>query len=1176
VKDNQENDSQPRSGNMPLVMNRQQAEVFELLRGLAAERDKFHEWYQGAIQVLQSSSPDKIAQAANSIRELCDRLPNRIADIPEPKSPVPAVNSLQKEFLELKADGYGDGWLRKVINGKLNRLLLRLEEIFRLCNEPPRTSRFKLALTWSDPQAEFMSKEHRYARDKAFEEVGSFFQAVTHHKRIVDEFDFRKKLEFFESLLLNFLTPCTAAQQKELIALIEGPVRTETLAKINALISQKGANFVFFFERLDNPKWLQPLDQQGHFSNLPGPEPTKDGRVIYRIHVPLIALTKLSEKAPHEVTSILVKLKLPDNQRVGDQALQCLAKIRDVNCIRQLRPLIAQFGKSRLRTSWLWIEELLKTWIEAEAFTEVLLMIDICLVAAAESVNEGDSDTWRWKQIDKTALDRLMPKYPLEIAKSVFKALCRWANRERQKYGPTELTDDAPLSYWQEDFKSPPASHRGLEATLAMRLFAVAKQIYLEGDISQIGQLDILLRSNPWHLFKRLRWQLYADFPTFNLAHARIEVLNRMPTLNRIDYSQGSHDYEFAQLLFVHAREHGNAFLTPHEVEEFVRVVMTGPIDNEGRPVEDYKEVFCRKQLRPIAQLLCGKQLVAYRALVADDSKINLQSYKPYQFGGRSGEVISVAPPEADNLESMSERDLWAFLNTWKPKVDFPTPETWIQEDVSALATKFAELVENRPERFQPSTKWWENINRLEILNKVLDRAANRIAKKHNEAKDSTSPPKEEDWANWLGIAKWLMSVRMGEKTPAQNAWSRGNVAGFVGKVLETSESVPDYYFPEISGLLRHIIEADEPRLQGNQSAFGDWLSTAINTARGNATESLLNLALRQKNDGKDIDPWIFEFLRARLEHPQESPAVFALLGAKLRLLIHLFESNLKAMPTLLFPLDRPVHRTAAILAHFNYDHPWNRIILVFPGFINAALDTLEAMRVEAKDDDAKQNRRDFGSQLGTHIAFYYWNSSFATDHEGEVALDRFFAAATKSARATVISQIASIWENPSRETPDEKVIAKVMRIWERRFAQIVKKSESMNASTSDYDSELTESTDWLNCECLPFEWRAEHAMKAIARLKRAPGSYHLLKAIPEFGVMPDRLGAMLQLLRALLKKPSEELRWSIQFKELAPVISLGLASVDSDVKRLAEECRDLLLKMGFSDFLNLDGNQGK
>jgi hypothetical protein len=68
----------------------------------------------------------------------------------------------------------------------------------------------------------------------------------------------------------------------------------------------------------------------------------------------------------------------------------------------------------------------------------------------------------------------------------------------------------------------------------------------------------------------------------------------------------------------------------------------------------------------------------------------------------------------------------------------------------------------------------------------------------------------------------------------------------------------------------------------------------------------------------------------------------------------------------------------------------------------------------------------------------------------------------------------------------------------------------------------------------------------------------------------------MLELLRLLLKRPSDELRWSIQFKDLAPVISLGLTSDKPNTRKLAKGCKDLLLKTGFSDFLNLGNEEGK
>lgn len=1157
------------SANLPPDLTRQQIDVFELLRDLSTDREKFYNWYLGAIQVLASKSPDKIAQAANSIRELCEKLATSM-NVEEFQSPLPPLKDLLKNFPQIKSNDYSNGWNGNIINDRLNNFLVDLEEKAKLFDKTPRTARLKVALTTSDSQAEFMSKEYREARDRAFGRIGKFFENVAHHRHKADEAEFRIELGLFETLLLNYLTPCTDAQLNELMALIAGTPSSEALTRVDELISYKGANYIFFFEKLDNPNWLPLLEQRGHFDDLPEPEPISDGRKAYKIHVPLIALAKLATSAPQEVTAILVKLKLPDNSRVGDQIIHCMANIRDPACVKQLRPVIEQLNENSSRTSWLQIEGLLKSWVELKMFSEVFAVIRGYLNRAIDSSSNQFSDdfsVWQTKQLDEQYLTPLTEGFPFEVATLMFQALSKWAGLERRKYSPSEISDDAPYSYFQEDFKSAPASHRGIESTLAFRVYSAAEQIYRRGNASRIDDVDKLLRSNPWQLFRRVRWQLYADFPMTTLEHARAEALQRIPFLNEFDYSRGSHDYEFAQLLVAHVKQHGNAFLSTNEVEQFASTVWKGPIDKEGNLLEGNNDFFYRKQLWPIASLLRGEQLAAYRNLVPDDDKIRIENFKPHSFGGVSGGfVVSEAPPEADAMESMTDDQLWNFLNTWQPAVSYPTSERWVQQDVFALGTKFAATVEKQPERFNPATKWWENINRPEILNKLLDRAADRIAKKQNDDKTPKVTPTEMDWGNWLGITKWMVS----------QPWSRDVAARFLGKASGSDQNIPDCYFLEFPELLRRLIEEVDSRLVGDKNSFNDWLTTAINSIRGEAIEALLNLALRQKNADKEIEPWIFKLIRARLEMPEESPAIFALLGAKLRFAIHLFRPKLEESPSLLFPSDRPAHRSAAITAHFKYDQPWNVIIEIFPKFISIALDTLEAMRTETKDDEAKQNRRDFGSQLGTHIACYYWNGSFASDTEGEAALDRFFALASKSTRATLINQIAWIWEKHGDEPRDEKVMHKVMRIWERRYAQIENKLKAGNTSASEYDGELAESIDWLNCECLPFDWRFNHAKSALERLKKAPRAYRLLKAITEFSVLPGRLKAMLELLRALLKRQSDELKWSIQFKELAPVVSLGLASDKPTTKKLAEECKDLLLKMGFSDFRNLGNENGK
>ena len=86
---------------LPLAMTRQQAEVFELLRGLSTKEKHYHKWYQGVIEIITSQSPDRIAQAAHSLRELCDELPSAIAGIPKFVSPISAAKPLGQHFLDI-------------------------------------------------------------------------------------------------------------------------------------------------------------------------------------------------------------------------------------------------------------------------------------------------------------------------------------------------------------------------------------------------------------------------------------------------------------------------------------------------------------------------------------------------------------------------------------------------------------------------------------------------------------------------------------------------------------------------------------------------------------------------------------------------------------------------------------------------------------------------------------------------------------------------------------------------------------------------------------------------------------------------------------------------------------------------------------------------------------------
>src|SRR5690242_20003497 len=118
------NDPDLGSKNLPAAMTSEQVEVLDLVRGFSTQNKQFHKSYQGALEIINSQSPDKIAQAAHSLRELCDELPNAIAQIPKFVNPISVVKPLGPHFFEVKAQAYGNGWVGKIINQPLDEVLL--------------------------------------------------------------------------------------------------------------------------------------------------------------------------------------------------------------------------------------------------------------------------------------------------------------------------------------------------------------------------------------------------------------------------------------------------------------------------------------------------------------------------------------------------------------------------------------------------------------------------------------------------------------------------------------------------------------------------------------------------------------------------------------------------------------------------------------------------------------------------------------------------------------------------------------------------------------------------------------------------------------------------------------------------------------------------------------------
>ena len=954
----------------------------------------------------------------------------------------------------------------------------------------------------------------------------------------------------------------------------------------------------FFFEKISDPDWLPILKKSGLFSNLPVGEVRDDGTATYPRAVALRGLLNLSKVVPKEVIGIFEELEIPANPAIKDQLMGILAEIDEPAITDRVLKIASRIIQTQPYANLVWIEEVLAKAVRHKCFDGVLEVVGTILdvTLAAIELQPRSVDAWQIGEIDRNILVPITDVKPLPTSLTVFSAFLKWVEIERLRERassnrfldavyvstPTLNEEDTPSSYWLEDFHGSVIGSPDLEAIFAYRLFAIGSQMLRTDSLADFEEFDKLLRSNPWNLFARLRWQLYADFPKATLLHARTDALSHIPNVGR--YFR-SHGYEMAQMLEKHSEMYRDSFLKPDEVQTFCATVQTGPIDDEDQVVTEspYRDTFLRKQLYPIRCLLKGADLEFFNTLFDGPPEIRQEAFKPFSSGG-ARMIENVPPKKAEEMPTMSDAELWEFLNNWIPNPKCPNPEKWwIEEDVNALGVMFAKLLESRPERFPASSEWWKNLTRPSVLFKPLDRATVRISEAANSGSESKAAPTENDWRNWFGLASWITNQRTASHTieDADDGhveledrswdWPCMVVVKFLTSTLVSKLELPSDLVAEIGPNLRKLIETPDFRLENKDKPWmDDWQSTAINSVRGTAVEGLLDLALFHKRHGGNPDPddWIFDYIVGRLKLANESPAVFAICGSHLRLLLHLFADQFKSQPELLLPADRMNHRNTLLLSHVLYDNPMSEILNVIPSFPVVALECLSDMN--SLQDADRETRGDYGGRLGVHLSFYYWNQSFGNQATADSIMDRYFMTARVGQRCKTIREIANIFEKKSDDPKMGELYDLVRRLWDRRFAQILSQIDSRKIERSEVETELSAFINWLDCECFSIEWRSVNVQKAIGLLTKTPHLGNTIKTLQRFSTDPTRLHLAMEILDALLSKEFKEAIWSFREDRIRMILQKAFSSESPSTVKLAEIVQETLLRRGLFEYLDL------
>ena len=236
----------------PLELTPRQRQVLEALKDTETEKYPLSKWYHGVLHVLDNPyNPDRISQAAQSLRELVEKLLQVVPGIGIQTKPSSEKSTFQekrsnieKRILAYKASHLGN-WEGQTIDGDLAKGLTTLEEYLELNKQPNRAEKIAKAMTGFDPMFDRLNSQIQVEKQKQLKHLWRKLEGFAHHNSKTEE-ELRRCLEELEKTVVYLLAPITAQDQTEIQTILSRSDRSENdVEQMFSLIERKRSKLRF-------------------------------------------------------------------------------------------------------------------------------------------------------------------------------------------------------------------------------------------------------------------------------------------------------------------------------------------------------------------------------------------------------------------------------------------------------------------------------------------------------------------------------------------------------------------------------------------------------------------------------------------------------------------------------------------------------------------------------------------------------------------------------------------------------------------------------------------------------------------------------------------------------------------------------------------------------------------
>lgn len=914
-----------------------------------------------------------------------------------------------------------------------------------------------------------------------------------------------------------------------------------------------------FFDNMQNPAWIPPLQEAGMFDEPPPPIfDMAEGTIGSPPWPETKYLARMAPFDPEAVLEVAMQVREGENVQVHEDladvalalpapmASRFVPKAKEWLKSPYLLHLPEKLGSLMVRLAQ---ENQVPAAIElAEALFE-LRPIDPSQVKQPvwlPAEPRARYGKFAFETLATEQLPRLADKAPLQVLELAADLLCtaiELSHRPGQAEPPNDYSH-----IWR------PALHdhdqnvdKTLREPLVKALVTIAENIARDQP-SLVMELVRRLERRPWHIFRRIALHVLRVWPEISP-----ETIRRRLT-DRHLFADPHFHHEYLLLLRDHFEE-----LPPGEQAGILEWIEAGPdlelwssdpqtLGLDEAEAGEYRDRWRLARLEMLHESLPPEALGRREELTARYGAPEHPDLVVYVPGTRNDPTT---PRQGDDLHEADLDELFGFLQEWKPAPGIGNPT------VEGLARKLAAVIIGEPKKFAVAARRFEGLDPAYVWS---------ILEGLREASEGFEFP----WKAVLDLAGWAAEVKPGTEA---DRWrpARMEIARLVARGLQPpvpdkpdvektkKAHIPFRFRKEAWRAIRPL--TDDPDPEVSPATAPALVPTAIadsnSTVRGEAMHAVCRYALWVRREietsqqarervarGFDEMPEVREVLEAHLDPAADpAPAVRSVYGRWFSYLLLLDNRWGVANAARIFPQDPKLEhlRDAAWEGHISFSSPFDHLLAVIEGEYRRAVERVGTYAPPAPGTISAHHR------LAEHLMVFYLRGKVAMDRSG--LLGTFFNQAPDPLRRHAMAFIGRSLGTQDGRVPKD-IAMRMQALWDKRM-QAAESSGDIGA----FAGELSAFGWWFASRKLDLTWSVRQLLKVLELGIKVEAANLVIAALKDLDEsLVDRKVEALDRILAMEQDSVNLVAWTDDSRE---VINQGLVAGDEHTRTTALKLLD-------------------